>query len=408
MAKYETNPLINCEVCGEKYNAEYRHCPYCGNRTNREQEPEREQSAERAATAASRGGKRLAGEESAAPSRTGGAGAGRAAGGSAGGRSTSGSRAADAAGVARSVSRGNGPVPQARGGGSRSRAVRSRRSAFWEFWDRVGVSPVRVVGFAFTLIVIIAFFLIVTKLVLPAIGRGSVDTPANKKPNQSQSVSAEQTEEPSEQPSESPSVQPPEPTNTIPAEQTAVDFVLETKEFTISAKWPNPVKLKVSLLPAGSTGTLSFESSNPDAVGVTADGTVWATGKGSAVITVSLPGAEPQTCKVISSVAGGVPPADATPAPSTGSTSAPNTGTTSVPSGKLKLNKTEFTISNQYPHPVTITATGANGAVTWTSSNSGVASVDQQGKVTRIGKGKCTITATDAAGNTATCTVRCS
>ena len=68
----------------------------------------------------------------------------------------------------------------------------------------------------------------------------------------------------------------------------------------------------------------------------------------------------------------------------------------------------EFTISDQYPAPVTVTVSGASGTVTWNSSNPGVASVDQKGKVTRIGKGKCTITATDATGNYGECIVRCS
>jgi uncharacterized protein YjdB len=67
----------------------------------------------------------------------------------------------------------------------------------------------------------------------------------------------------------------------------------------------------------------------------------------------------------------------------------------------------EFTISDQYPHPVTLTVSGASGAVAWTSSNPGVASVDQKGKVTRIGKGRCTLIAIDAAGNRGESIVRC-
>jgi len=422
MAKKETNPLIHCEACGEDYSATYRRCPFCGNKTaTRTQDaarddgyaPEggrafdeempagarsggREQRGEVDRMSAGRGGKRLAGTGTAA-------GASRSQGNSSAGRNPASGRGYSSAGVSRSgSSRGNGPVPQGRSAVPRSRAPQPKRSAFMEFWDRVGISPVRVIGFVFTLIVIIVVFLLVTKLILPAIGRGSVDTPNNEKPSQSQSAEPS----PSAKPSTKPVEKDPEPTNTIPADQTAVDFTLNHKEFTISAQWPNPVRLEVTLLPAGSKGTVTFSSSNPEAVDVTADGVVWATGKGSATITATLPGAEPQTVKVISSVAGGVPPADPTPAPSTSPN--PQPSSSAQPNGKLKLSITEFTMSDQYPHPVTIKVTaGATGKVTWTSSNSAVASVDQNGKVSMVGDGRCTITATDSAGNASTCLVRC-
>jgi len=405
MAKKETNPLIHCEACGESYSATYRRCPFCGNKGSREQEGgytadevSREQNAEEN-RAASRGGKRLAGAATAATPRSGGTTASRSVNSASGSRSAGASRSSGS-------SRGGGPVPQGRSATPRRRAPQPRRSAFLEFWDRVGISPVRVIGFIFTLIVIIVVFLVVTKLVLPAIGRGSVNTPNNEKDPPGQSEPAEPS--PSESPSTKPVEKDPEPTNTIPDDQTAADFRLSLTEFTISARWLNPVKVEATLLPAGSKGTLTWVSSDPNVIGVNQDGTIWATGKGSATVTVTLPGAEPQTIKVISTVAGGVPPATVDPQPS-GTTGGTTTGTTTTkPNGKLKLNYEEFMISDKYPNPVTVkVSSGATGAVTWTSSDSAVASVDQNGKVSRVGSGMCTITATDSAGNSATCLVRC-
>ena len=59
----------------------------------------------------------------------------------------------------------------------------------------------------------------------------------------------------------------------------------------------------------------------------------------------------------------------------------------------------------------TLTATvsgdnfSSNKTVTWTSSDSGVATVNSQGKVTAVKAGEATITARSNNGQTATCTV---
>lgn len=389
MAKNETTPLIHCDACGKDYSPAYRRCPVCGNRPD----AVRARNEERAASSEPRGARRPVEDAN-------------------GGRSASGSRSAGSAGGSRNSARTYGQVPQARGATPSRRAARPQRSAFWAFWDRVGISPVRVIGFVFTLLIILALFLIVTKLVLPAIGRGSVNTPDNKRPDQSQSDSPSASESPSASPSASqnPVIVDPKPTNTIPLDQTAVDFDISLKEFAISVKWPNPVQLEVTLYPAGSKGTVTFTSSDPSIIGVNADGVVWAEGKGTAIVTATMPGAEPKTCKVYSSVAGGPKPDNTTTTatPSTAPSAAPSTAPSTAPTGTLRMSIPEFTISDQYPAPVTVTVSGASGTVTWNSSNPGVASVDQKGKVTRIGKGKCTITATDATGNYGECIVRCS
>lgn len=66
----------------------------------------------------------------------------------------------------------------------------------------------------------------------------------------------------------------------------------------------------------------------------------------------------------------------------------------------LKLDKTELSI--RYKSPAKLESTMA---AEWTSSDTGVADVDQNGIVTAVGRGTATITATSEDGQTAQCTV---
>ena len=79
-------------------------------------------------------------------------------------------------------------------------------------------------------------------------------------------------------------------------------------------------------------------------------------------------------------------------------------GGTGTSTGGLTLSRSDFTLNTTWP-TYTFTVTGASGTVTWSSSNTAVATVDANGTVTRQGTGSCTVTATDSAGNTATCIV---
>jgi hypothetical protein len=73
----------------------------------------------------------------------------------------------------------------------------------------------------------------------------------------------------------------------------------------------------------------------------------------------------------------------------------------------LTLNYHEFTISDKWPNPVPLRAKNANGKVTWESSDPSIATVSSSGIVTRVSIGRCTVTATDEAGDTDTCIVWC-
>src|SRR3989442_9515361 len=56
--------------------------------------------------------------------------------------------------------------------------------------------------------------------------------------------------------------------------------------------------------------------------------------------------------------------------------------------------------------PVTMSGTGGSGGpVTWTSSNTGVATIDGNGRATGVGAGTTTITATDSIGNSGSTTL---
>lgn len=54
--------------------------------------------------------------------------------------------------------------------------------------------------------------------------------------------------------------------------------------------------------------------------------------------------------------------------------------------------------------PIPLTASGGTGTYTWSSSDDGIASVDESGKVTAISAGQATLTVTDGSGK-GTCTV---
>ena len=78
------------------------------------------------------------------------------------------------------------------------------------------------------------------------------------------------------------------------------------------------------------------------------------------------------------------------------------------PVTQVKLNRTSLTLSLYEQKTLTATYKPKNAAhtlITWSSSNKKVATVDENGLVTGLAKGKCTITAKSENGKTAKCTV---
>lgn len=74
----------------------------------------------------------------------------------------------------------------------------------------------------------------------------------------------------------------------------------------------------------------------------------------------------------------------------------------------ISLNKTSLSLNKGNTETISATVSPNNASnknITWTSSNTTVATVDGNGKITGTGKGNTTITATSSNGKTATCAV---
>ena len=247
-----------------------------------------------------------------------------------------------------------------------------------------GPSPLRMLGIVVSLAIIIAAVIIVISVIIPLVTKGgSVDDPGvveSIQPAESVTPTGGGETEPS-----------PTPTETIPADQTATGFSLNYTEFSISNRYPDPVTLTVTFIPAGSTGTITWTSSDPEVVSVDETGKVSAgTKTGNATITATMPGGVTHTCLVHNSVTTG------------GSTS---TGSGAATSTALSLNRTDFTLSKTYPS-FQVKVSGTSSTPVWSIGNSAVATVSSNGTVTYVGKGTTTLTCT-VDGQTLTCTVRC-
>lgn len=140
-------------------------------------------------------------------------------------------------------------------------------------------------------------------------------------------------------------------------------------------------KLTATVIPENADGdkTITWSSNNKEVATVDNQGNVTAVGKGNAIITATA-GGKSATCNVTVGVA---------------------LQSISLNKSELSLNKgAEETLTVQY----TPVDTDADKTVEWSSSATSVATVDQQGKVTAVGKGTAVITA-KVGDKTATCNV---
>lgn len=326
--------LIYCEHCGEEYSASYRRCPFCDEYD--EYEDDREPA--RRAAPRSGGGKRLA-------------------------------------------------KSKRRGGG----------------YTRV--SPVRIIAYILSLAVILFALWIVVAKIMPLVKAGNVAGPdeisqSGVSASPSPAASPEIPDEPSPAVSPEISEPPAEPTQDVqpsPAVSTAPSgangLSLNKSEFSFTAKYPDPVTLKVTFVPAGATDTVTWTSSDANVVTVDANGKVSpGAQKGTATVTATLPNGVSQSCTVHNQA---------------GSNGSSGGTTTTADSSSAKLNKTDFTFYTA-GEKTQLSVSGYSGAVSWSSSNTSVASVTAEGVCKAVGNGKCTITATLADGKTLTAIARCS
>lgn len=184
-------------------------------------------------------------------------------------------------------------------------------------------------------------------------------------------------------------------TETQPSTSSSVTGLkLSKTDFTLRPDESHTIKATVT--PSDWDGTVTWTSSNTRIATVSADGTVTNVNTSSTKQSVT-----------ITATAGGVT-ATAKVYCSGGSSGSSSSSGSSNTSGELKLNKTDFTLyvnGSASDKTTTMKATGVD-SVTWSISDTSVATIDENGKVTAVGAGKATITATAPDGSTATCIVR--
>ena len=155
---------------------------------------------------------------------------------------------------------------------------------------------------------------------------------------------------------------------------------------SLSLEVGGSANLMATVLPSNATDkSVSWSSSNSGVATVDNNGKVTAVAAGSAVITVTTTdGGKTATCTV-------------------------TVTNPAVPVQSVSLNKTELSLN--VGESVTLTATvlpenADNKAVTWSSSDAAVATVDSNGKVSAVAAGSAVITVKTTDGEkTATCTV---
>lgn len=325
--------LIRCDHCGEEYSDSYRRCPFCA-----EYDADVEYETQRLRAASFGEGGQTA--QRTAPSRA------------ASSRSSGGKR------VAHNNRRGGGYTK---------------------------ISAGKIIAWLLSLIVIIAAIWIVVTQVVPLISNGEkVPDDALDNPPLVSTPSVDTTPGVSD-PSPSPSGEEPDvsPSPQIPASDTAAGFTLNLSEFTLNDSWPDPITLNPAFSPAGTTAAITWSSSDPDVASVDANGKVsHGSKRGTATITASMANGVTQTCKVYNRVTSGTAyqPDDE-----------PQTSTRT----DYALNKTDFTFYSR-GESTKLRVNGYTGTISWSSSNTNVATVSSDGTVKATGSGKksCTITAT--------------
>jgi len=147
-----------------------------------------------------------------------------------------------------------------------------------------------------------------------------------------------------------------------------------------------PVKLTVS----GGSGSYTWSSSDDGIASVDENGTVVAISSGTVTVTVT-DGQGKGECIVRVRAGTGVPNTG-TSTPATPATTTPSNNGDNGSGGPHKLNREDFTRSTS-EGSYQLQVSGVTTGVTWSSSNTAVATVDQNGNVNPVGPGKATITA---------------
>jgi len=182
------------------------------------------------------------------------------------------------------------------------------------------------------------------------------------------------------------------PQTTAPAVIPCQSIMLDASAVSLKSK--NAVRmLYTSVLPANTTDTVTFTSSNELVARVDNTGKVIAVSPGQAVITVTC-GSASFTCTVSCDFED----------PTTATTVPPVTETT-PPQEQLKLNRKDITFSSKGESWMLYSGNIAVSDITWTTGNDKIATI-KNGKVTAVGSGTTTVYG-EYNGVKAECIIRC-
>ena len=167
----------------------------------------------------------------------------------------------------------------------------------------------------------------------------------------------------------------PEPTPTpTPTPQVTVNSIsLNRSDFTLSSigeQWT----LTANVSPAGSGATLTWTSTDSSVATVDENGTVTAVNKGTATVTASVGDVKAECIVRVTASA-----------PSGGGTTSGST------SSGMSLSHSDVTISAASRESFKLSVSGATESPSYSSSDTGVATVDGSGNVTAVSSGTATV-----------------
>ena len=142
------------------------------------------------------------------------------------------------------------------------------------------------------------------------------------------------------------------------------------------------LNLKATLSPSDAKTVFTWASSDKRVATVSDEGTVIALAKGSATITVKTSNGKSASCKI--SVSSNI---------------------TKPLEVKLNMEKTTVVVGGSLTLKATISPSGVESGLTWTTSNARVVTVSDKGVVKGLKKGTATITVKTSNGKSATCKV---
>jgi len=173
-------------------------------------------------------------------------------------------------------------------------------------------------------------------------------------------------------------------------------FSLSTEDFTLFSAGESH-RIAVTFQPATASAGVSWSSSNEAVATVSGDGRVTAVSRGTCTVTAAVEGLGKHECVVRCALNPTTAPVES------GGQGEGGEGTAPV---AIKLNREDFTLSHA-GETWKMEVTGTASPVTWATSKESVATIAEDGTVTAVGRGVCTVTA-QVDGLTLKCIVRCS